>query len=84
MTVFRIFINLGMKLVGGEYDQGAIDRELAFIDGFYGEHVSSSRHPHAYVSTTLFPRHDSNVLLPATLPKHDCTRTSHARSPSSL
>lgn len=41
-TVFRVFINLGLKLVGAEYSQDAIDRELEFIDSFYGSHVSDA------------------------------------------
>lgn len=40
-TVFRVLLNLGLKSVGAEYSQEAIDEELAFIDTFYGEHVST-------------------------------------------
>jgi hypothetical protein len=32
-------INVGLKKVGAEYSQEAIDKELAFIETFYGEHV---------------------------------------------
>lgn len=40
LAVFRIFVNLGMKLVGGEYSQKFIDDELDWVDTFYGAHVS--------------------------------------------
>ncbi|KAK1926887.1 hypothetical protein DB88DRAFT_475930 [Papiliotrema laurentii] len=35
---FRVLINVGLKKVGAEYSQEAIDKELAFIETFYGEH----------------------------------------------
>lgn len=41
LLVFRIFVNLGMKLVGGEYSQKYIDDELDWVDTFYGAHVST-------------------------------------------
>lgn len=38
-TVFRILVNLGLKSVGADYSQKAIDAELDFIEAFYGAHV---------------------------------------------
>jgi hypothetical protein len=38
-AVFRILVNLGLKSVGAEYSQKAIDDELDFIETFYGPHV---------------------------------------------
>ncbi|RSH81436.1 hypothetical protein EHS25_006792 [Saitozyma podzolica] len=35
---FRILVNLGLKSVGAEYSQKAIDDELDFIETFYGPH----------------------------------------------
>lgn len=40
LPVFRVLINLGLKLVGADYSQEAIDNELDFIESFFGEHVS--------------------------------------------
>lgn len=40
MSVFRVLINLGLRLVGAEYSQQAIDDELDFIESYYGPHVS--------------------------------------------
>ena len=39
--VFRVFLNLGLKLNGGEYSQKAIDDELEYLESFYGEHASA-------------------------------------------
>jgi len=39
MSVFRVLINLGLRLVGAEYSQQAIDDELDFIESYYGPHV---------------------------------------------
>jgi hypothetical protein len=47
MAVFRVFLNLGLKLNGGEYSQKAIDDELEYIESFYGEHVSRRDHTSA-------------------------------------
>lgn len=37
--VFRVLINLGLRLVGAEYSQQAIEDELSFIESYYGSHV---------------------------------------------
>lgn len=39
IVVFRVLINLGLKLVGAEFSQDAIDQELGFIESFFGSHV---------------------------------------------
>jgi hypothetical protein len=38
-TVFRILVNFGLKSVGADYSQKAIDDQLDFIETFYGPHV---------------------------------------------
>lgn len=40
---FRVFINLGLKNVGAEYSQQAIEDELEFMESFYGPDVSTLR-----------------------------------------
>jgi hypothetical protein len=39
-TVFLIFVNLGLKMVGARYSQEAMDRTFAFVETFYDETVS--------------------------------------------
>jgi hypothetical protein len=39
IAVFRVLINLGLRLVGAEYSQQAMEDELSFMESFYASHV---------------------------------------------
>jgi hypothetical protein len=42
IAVFRVLINLGLRLVGAEYSQQAMEDELNFMESFYASHVGLS------------------------------------------
>lgn len=39
IAVFRVLINLGLRLIGAEYSQQAMEDELNFMESFYASHV---------------------------------------------
>ena len=77
MAVFRVLINLGLRLVGAEYSQQAIDDELDFIESYYGPHVCR-----ILPMCSALIRRNSHLMVPMTRAGHTITTQLHSLSHS--